>query len=391
MSDVERRYHENGKLRLECPLKDGIRDGVCKEYYESGALRGTSTYRDGLLEGPREFLYENGQKICRLVFRQGRVEDGFVPVFDKLGVLRISEYWEKGRCRGYNQNNRLCREYGLFNSGYDGIYREFYDDGRVSSERFYNAGVLEGFAKDWSEDGLRCRVLFFVEGEECGSKRMSYYESGMLFREIDMVGEIPEGLEVVYHENGQVQTRTIYEKGMAKDGPVNCFDEDGTPSLFGHWENNTCKCYSEDGTLLVKAAYYRDMRNGYSIDYSGENPKEVYYFDEEECLSKEDFLEKTFEHLAGRLANSLSEIRGYEMETFKDFYRGQYEEIMTQENASTEFFNYKELLEKPKGIDQMNWIIRLAVREFMLRLRLPNDGWTEKRVVKNLLKLVGEN
>lgn len=130
--------------------------------------------------------------------------------------------------------------------------------------------------------------------------------------------------------------------------------------------------------------------NGFSIDYSGENPKEAYYFDEEECLSKEKFLEKTFEHLAGRLANSLSEARGYEMETFKDFYRGQYEKIMAQENALTEFFNYKELLEKPKGIDQMNWIIRLAVREFMLRLRLPNDGLTEERVVRNLLNFVGE-
>lgn len=389
MSEMERRYHENGKLRFECPLMDGIRNGACKEYYESGALRYTAFYRDGLLNGPREVFYENGQKISRLIFRQGRVEDGFVPVFNRYGVLLVSEYWEGGRCRGYDQNNKLCREYGLFNNNYDGIYREFYKDGRVSSERFYNIGMLEGFAKDWSEDGLRCRALFFVEGEECGCKRMSYYESGMLFREIDMIGEIPEGLETVYHENGRVLTRTVYERGMAKNGPVDYYDENGVPTYISHWKNNTCKSCSQDGTLLVKATYYRDMRNGCCIEFSGDEPRKYYYFDEEECTSKEDFLEKTFDHLAGKLANSLSEIRGYEAETFKAFYRDQYQEIMTQENASMEFFNYRELLEKPKEIGQLDWIIRLAVREFMLRLRLPIDGMTERRVVKNMLKLVG--
>lgn len=44
MDNMERRYHENGKVWFECPLKNGYRDGACKEYYPSGALRSTATF-----------------------------------------------------------------------------------------------------------------------------------------------------------------------------------------------------------------------------------------------------------------------------------------------------------------------------------------------------------
>lgn len=388
MSDVERRYHENGKLRLECPLNNGLRHGECKEYYESGALRSTSTYRDGLLEGPKEMLYENGQRMCRVVFRQGRVVDSFVPVFGRDGVLRVSEYWENGRCRGYDQNNHLCREYGLFNCSYDGVYREFYEEGRVSSERFYNAGELDGFAKDWSRDGLRCQVIMFIDGEEVCRKRMEYYENGMLSREIDVNGALPDGLEVTYHENGNECTRMVYELGIAKDGPVNYRDEDGQSTFFSHWENNVCKTYSEDGELLIKATYYRDMQNGLCVKFGDEGPQETYYFDDEECETKEEFLERTFGVLGVKLARSVEENVGLSAEFFKNFYAEQYEKIMRQPNANEEFHNYRELLDCPKDMEHMEFVVRQAAREFMLRLRLPNDGDTEERVVRVLQEVM---
>lgn len=391
MSDMEKRYHENGKIWLECPLKDGIRNGVCKEYYPSGALRSTCTYQDGLLEGERIYLYENGQKICRQVFREGRVIDSYVPIFGRDGVLKISEYWEHGRCRGYNQNNKLCREYGLFNSSFDGVFREFYESGRISSERFYNAGKMDGFAKEWSPDGSECFVTLYVDGEECGRKKMEYFESGMLLREIDMNGNVPDGLEVTYHENGKVCTRMLYERGMAKDGPVNYYDEDGKPVLFIHWENNTSRTYSEDGQLMATTTYYRDMPNGLSVTYGEDGEKEVYHFDNMECKSKEEFLERTFIHLSEKLEQSLSRRYGYEANTFKEFYEEEYRRIMQQDNASDVFYNYSELLTCPEDMGYVEWIVRQAVREFMLRLRLPNDGPTEKCVVAHMLKMLGED
>lgn len=72
MSDVERRYHENG------------------------ALHSTASYQNGLLDGPKELLHENGRRICRVMYRHGRVVDGFIPIFGRDGTLIVSEYWEKG-------------------------------------------------------------------------------------------------------------------------------------------------------------------------------------------------------------------------------------------------------------------------------------------------------
>lgn len=93
---------------------------------------------------------------------------------------------------------------------------------------------------------------------------------------------MPEGVECSYHKNGQLSMRLFFVKGMVKDGPVN-------------------------------------------------------YFDGEECESRDDFLNRTFDLLSHKL----------------------------------------------------EWILCLAVREFMLRLRLPNDGPTEELVLANLKKLIG--
>lgn len=115
----------------------------------------------------------------------------------------------------------------------------------------------------------------------------------------------------------------------------------------------------------------------------------VNYFDGEECESRDDFLNRTFDLLSHKLERSLSDDVGFEANIFADFYRNQYAEIMQQENADEEFFNYEELLTCPKDVGQLEWILCLAVREFMLRLRLPNDGPTEERVLANLKKLIG--
>lgn len=388
MESVERRYFENGNLMLECPLKDGIRDGACKEYHKSGALRRTSTYRNGLLEGPQDMIHENGQRFCRYVYKNGCVVDGLVPVFYPDGSLYEFEYWENGRCRCYNRNNRLRREFGLLNTSFVGFYREFYEDGRISTEEFYNAGRLDGFGKYWSEDGLKCNVSLYIDGEECGCKKMMYYENGMLQEETEMNGDMPDGVKVCYHENGKMETRIFYENGMARDDESDMYDDDGRIEFKNYWQNNVCKTFVEEDHLFAVSCFYRDKPNGRSVTYLPEGDKEVYYFDGEECESKEDFLEKTFTHLSEKMERSVPKRLNIRASAFEEFYRQQYEEIMKQENAEEEFFNYEELLKRSEGMDTREWICRLAVREFMLRLRLPNDGRTEERVVQNLIKFV---
>lgn len=389
MENMERDYYENGQLKLECPLSNGVRHGACKEFFESGALRCRSNFCDGLLDGPREAFTENGLIICRHVYKKGFVVDSFVAIHGRGGAIIFYEYWEKGRCRCYDRNNRLCREYGLFNGVYYGAFREYYENGRLRTEEFYGENGLDGFAKYWSDDGLKCNVYLYVDGEECGCKKMEYYENGMLSSEMDVVGDIPDGLEVSYHENGELQTSYFFVKGFVKDGPADYRDENGDSILFTHWENNISKIYANDGTLVARHSHYRNLENGKMESYEKDGTKITYCFDGKECESKEEFLELTFGHIAEKLERSLSRFSGVEVDAFVKFFQDQYAEIMRQDNAEEEFFNYEELLRLPEGMERLEWIVRLAIREFMLRLRLPNDGPTEERVVANLLKLIG--
>lgn len=68
-----------------------------------------------------------------------------------------------------------------------------------------------------------------------------------------------------------------------------------------------------------------------------------------ECDSEEDFLDKTFKYISGKLAYSLSGKNEYDPEYFYEFFRTQYNKIMEQENAGEEFFNYEELLKYSEG------------------------------------------
>lgn len=53
-----------------------------------------------------------------------------------------------------------------------------------------------------------------------------------------------------------------------------------------------------------------------------------------ECDSEEDFLDKTFKYISGKLAYSLSGKNEYDPEYFYEFFRTQYNKIMEQETAA---------------------------------------------------------
>ena len=54
-------FHDNGKLKTQGTIKDGLPNGEWKQYYENGQLEWQGKYVNGKYEGEWKFYHDNGQ------------------------------------------------------------------------------------------------------------------------------------------------------------------------------------------------------------------------------------------------------------------------------------------------------------------------------------------
>lgn len=407
-------FYRSGAHRSEDNFCNGLLDGESRLFYESGAVQWRCEYRRGLVTGKEYGYYENGRLMKVTEYVDGMVVDSDIPVYDELGNLRNTEKWRNGYCRAFHRDGRIMYEGARVNHESVGIQKQYNPDGSLRREEFYwrgrrygklrqfdRSGVLlseteyangmrQGYERLYNPDGTVYRKSLYVDDQYCGGKSLDYDE-GILRSECDMNYELPDGEEVNYNENGTIQSRIQYRKGMAVDGKYESYAEDGTVDGYIEYVNNRSVLTDLDGNVKYEAVFYRNRLNGLCYMYSSEGEKnEGYFFDDEFYETKEEFLDVTFELMAhicvDRFADTFPE---YTLETYKDFFAGEYEKAENSPAAQTVYSDYAEL-ENPgsEGIPDARFVDYL-VREFVLRLRLPNDGETEKGIVKGLKELVG--
>lgn len=57
--DTAKGFYEDGSLKFEMPMRNGMLDGAYKKYYPNGNLEMNQNYEDGILKGYSKFFYEN--------------------------------------------------------------------------------------------------------------------------------------------------------------------------------------------------------------------------------------------------------------------------------------------------------------------------------------------
>ena len=93
---VTREYFDNGKLKYECPYRNGKIHGVITEWYKSGQLQRKEEYQNGEQQGIDKYWHKNGQLQWEHQY-QGDKRHGVSRGWNENGKLEyIAEY----------QNNR---------------------------------------------------------------------------------------------------------------------------------------------------------------------------------------------------------------------------------------------------------------------------------------------
>ena len=406
------RYYPDGKPREKCHYTNGVLDGEETIYYEDGTLRRQSVYKMGLLTGKSVRYHENGQITWEREFENGIVKDGSVTIYDDEGNLVFTETWENGIMRSYNADGNIVYEGGFMNFKEVGLHTKYHRNGQVYKKMHYSMGRLDGVTQIYDEYGtLRCEIPYdsdkregfvktydedgnveteslYADGQYCGGKEYYYEDDGTLRSQCEMNYELPEGEELEFHDNGTIASKSFYKHGMPVDGRYERVDENGAPDGYYEYKNGKWRLYGPEGELRMEWYCYRNHCNGkcYIKDSEAE-AYEGYMMNDEPCETLEEFLDMTFDLLAAKCADRFGDI--HSEDDFKEFFASAYEKAANSIAAQVEYDDYAELeacftrnLPDDRYVDYL-------VCEFVLRLRLPNDGDTERDIAQGLREMVG--
>ncbi|MBS9778672.1 MAG: hypothetical protein KGV58_00010 [Campylobacteraceae bacterium] len=87
---VFKTYYENGKLKQEINIKNGIREGVAGFYYGSGVLKSEKMYKNNLQNGKSKSFFENGKVMGVTKYVNG---DGiYQKILNQDGTSRVKTF-----------------------------------------------------------------------------------------------------------------------------------------------------------------------------------------------------------------------------------------------------------------------------------------------------------
>jgi len=315
-------YYPNGKVSSEGMMKNGLPDGYWKTYFPTGVIKSEGNRRNHMLDSIWVFYNEMGDTLQKVDFVMGK-RNGYVTEYKyqdiqdpmRRGTIVSRElyvndkragksyyYYETGQLKEVvdyldNKKNGNYVEYDrkgnvitlqryingalvererinrLDQGGLkQGVWKEFYENGRVKREASYKDDQLNGYYKEYDENGEVKVLLQYTEGRIL--ERADTAEIDIEVRNtLDSLGNVvfsgsyrknvPVGIHRMYNKEGKVTNAFLYnDNGVKlgegiitaegkKEGPWTYFYSSGKVRAKGKYSNNqeidVWRFYFEDG------------------------------------------------------------------------------------------------------------------------------------------------
>jgi len=87
--------HENGNLKDEYEMLDGLKHGKAVTYYDNGQLLSESNWKDDKEDGLSKEYHENGVLDIESNWKEGKL-DGLIKEYNGNGELKAETYFKDG-------------------------------------------------------------------------------------------------------------------------------------------------------------------------------------------------------------------------------------------------------------------------------------------------------
>lgn len=189
-------YYENGNIKSDISIVDGVRDGEVLNYFEDGSLAvkgyfskdkrdkkwyfydentkklsAIENYRDGNLEGDQFYYYPDGNLKLKGKYKDN-IRIGFWQMYDENGKLDVQNIFLDGEkvisVAIFQENGKiLCS--GLTKEGLrEGLWQYFDEDGVLLYDVEYEKGIRNGEWKAYDKEGNIIVTGYYNNGNLLG-------------------------------------------------------------------------------------------------------------------------------------------------------------------------------------------------------------------------------
>ena len=176
-----------------------------------------------------------------------------------------------GEWKFYYENGQLKQEGKYVNGKYEGEWKSYHDNGQLKTQGKYVNGKKEGDWRRYSDNGQLKTKGKYVNGKMEG-KWISFNDNGQLRQEGKFVNGKMEGEWKFFHDNGQLDEIVNYNNGERVDKPegevedIETFHDNGQLKTQGKLKDGKYegewKQFWEDGQLEEEGNYVNGNEEG---------------------------------------------------------------------------------------------------------------------------------
>ncbi len=329
--------YEAGKISEKVYFVDNRKQGEGLTFYETGDIKSKVTYLDDLKDG-EGFEYDKDGRIIALLkfnkdlmvsrdeinrYNKEKLKQGKWVEFHENGVNKLVGGYIDGRKNGifkeYDKEGKLIAIYKyeddqLAESSKDVDVLEerktYYPTAKVKTSATYRDGKLQGFLKEYDENGVLINTTKFdqdvklaegiidslareqgiwkyfyetgelkAQGKYIDGKKVDewkyYFRNGQLEQTGFYKKDIPNGKWTWYHENAKLHREELYKNGL-EDGSSTEYDRLGYLVLSGKYVEGkrVGDWFYYVGDHLEEGKYRDGNKDGLWIGYYDEDKKE---------------------------------------------------------------------------------------------------------------------
>jgi len=310
-------YDRIGNLESEINYHDGKKNGYYYKYLPSVGmgksglvLVSKELYVSDLREGFAYYYAPSGYLQTISLYAGGK-KDGIEKEFNKDSVIVAVREYMHGRTIFYEEINRYDNDRLAF-----GVWKNFYPNGKVSTEKSYVNGKLNGYLKHYSDKGVLLSAVLYKNDEivkdSITLEEMVLREvtdsNGVVKRRGPFLGNVPVGNHyifsggiadscIVYNDSGYVTSKGKVDKEGLKigewseyypatmkvrakgyynisqrTGVWNFYFKNGKVEQKGSYAKNkftgSWQLFNIDGNIVKNEEYLNGIRDGFYYELS---------------------------------------------------------------------------------------------------------------------------
>ena len=270
-------YDHEGKINQ---IEDRHPQGQFIQYfYGNGQLKETAEQdSNGYYINTLTRYYESGQiQLIRPLVQD--VIHGIEKQYYPDGSLEAERYYNQGyeyEAVWYHPNGAIKQK--VFNDVTGKVIEEFYDSGKPAwREPFNTEGQLHGEHVKWYPNGQIEEKIYFEDGKEQGMA-LWYHDNGQLALEIYLEKGLREGLFRSYYKSGVLSAEGQYKNNLSVAPFIEYHENQQIQMYLPHTRGNrdgTARWFYEDGTIRTISEYEVRDGQGYLKESSFYNNKGI--------------------------------------------------------------------------------------------------------------------